>query len=29
MRAFVLEVSFIRSLQFDMGTILTKVKEKQ
>lgn len=29
MRAFVLEVSFIRSLQYDVGTILTKVKEKQ
>lgn len=28
-RAFVLEVSYIRSLQFDMGTILTKVKEGQ
>lgn len=29
MRAFVLEVSYIRSLQFDMGTILQKVKERQ
>lgn len=29
MRAFVLEVSYIRSLQFDMGTILSKVKERQ
>jgi hypothetical protein len=29
MRAFVLEVSFIRSLQFDVGTILQKVKDRQ
>jgi len=29
MRAFVLEVSFIRSMQFDVGTILQKVKDKQ
>ena len=29
MRAFVLEVSYIRSMQFDVGTILQKVKDKQ
>ena len=29
MRAFVLEVSFIRSMQFDVGTILQRVKDKQ
>lgn len=29
MRAFVLEVSFIRSMQFDVGNILQKVKERQ
>ena len=29
MRAFVLEVSFIRSMQFDVGTILQRVKDHQ
>ncbi len=29
MRAFVLEVSFIRSMQFDVGTVLQRVKERQ
>ena len=29
MRAFVLEVSFIRSMQFDVGTILQKVNDRQ
>jgi len=29
MRAFVIEVSFIRSMQFDVGTILQRVKERQ
>jgi hypothetical protein len=29
MRAFVLEVSFIRSMQFDVGNILQKIKDKQ
>lgn len=29
MRAFVLEVSYIRSMQFDVGTILLRVKENQ
>ncbi len=29
MRAFVLEVSFIRSMQFDVGNILQKVKQHQ
>lgn len=29
MRAFVLEVSYIRSMQFDVGTILQKVKDRQ
>jgi hypothetical protein len=29
MRAFVLEVSFIRSMQFDVSTILQKVKDHQ
>ena len=29
MRAFVLEVSFIRSMQFDVGTILQRVKDRQ
>lgn len=29
MRAFVLEVSFIRSMQFDVGGILQRVKEHQ
>jgi fumarylacetoacetate (FAA) hydrolase family protein len=29
MRAFVLEVSFIRSMQFDVGGILQRVKEQQ
>ncbi len=29
MRVFVLEVSFIRSMQFDVGNILQKVKDKQ
>lgn len=29
MRAFVLEVSFIRSMQFDVGNILQRIKDKQ
>jgi sulfur relay (sulfurtransferase) DsrC/TusE family protein len=29
MRAFVLEVSFIRSMQFDVGSILQRVKDHQ